>query len=247
MSQQADSKATNQPDVAAGTAEGEEDSERRDPWFAPASEVGLTAGLVTLLIFLRIFAVAWWDWSVAAALAESFEFNDSVSILVGTLFERPTLTGLLIIVALPLALFRDYWLASHKVTRSRIKNAFLIVALIAMVYVLVRTMGMWWVAIAAATASIVLVIFSKVVKHVGWNRDIARFGAHVGGALALALVSIAATIDTPWVSEEYIETTDGIINGYVLETEPGFVKILSEQREILFIPDEDVISRTLAD
>ncbi len=247
MSQPADSKATNQPDVATGTAEGEEDSEGRDPWLAQASEVGLTAGLVTLLIFLRIFAVAWWDWSVAAALAESFEFNDSVSILVGTLFERPTLTGLLIIVALPVALFRDYWLASRKVTRSRIKNAFLIVALIAMVYVLIRTMEMWWVAIAVVAVSVALVLFSRVAKHVGWNQDIARFGAHIGGILALSLVLIAATIDTPWVAEEYIETTDGIINGYVLETEPGFVKIMSEQREILIVPDEDVISRTPAD
>ena len=217
----------------------------KDPLFRQAGEAGITVGLVSLLLFLRIFAVARWQWDTAASLAEALNFDDAISILLGTLFERPSISGLLIIVALPLAIFRDYWLASSKVIETRANNWFLIVALVATGYVLTRALGLWWLFPSAGAITAVLLLISVRAKRRGWSRSVARIGAHIGLLFGLALVALASTLDTPWLDRERIVTDEQTIFGYVLDTNPGFLKIMTEDRNILIIPDDDVVSRTV--
>ena len=219
----------------------------REPWFAKASEAGITVGLVTLLLFLRMFAVADWDWTVVASLAESFNFDDAFSILLGTLFERPTISGILITIALPLVIYRDYWLSKKHLSKTRANNWFLIVVLLATAYVLTRTLHMWWIFVLSAAFTVGLLAISKIAKQKGWRSQVARLGTHVGIVIGFALLVVASTVDTPWVEKEQIVMKDETIIGYVLDSDPGFLKIMTEDREILITPDSEVVSRTIVD
>jgi hypothetical protein len=54
----------------------------------------------------------------------------------------------------------------------------------------------------------------------------------VGPAMLLG----AATISTPWVPLEWIAMRDGKeVQGYVLQAEPGFLKVLTEHERTLLI------------
>ena len=223
------------------------DAASADPVFRTASEAGLTVGLLALLLFLRVFAVARWNWSVAASLAESFNFDDAASIMLGTLFERPVVSGIVIVIALPLAIFRDYWLASGKFSKARTNGWFLIVALIATAYVLTRTLEHWWILSLSAVFTVVLLGASMLARQRGWSRSLARFGAHLGIAVGAILLVVASTVDTPWVERERVETQEQVLYGYVLEAQPGFLKFMTEDRQVLILPDSDVVSRTLMD
>lgn len=217
------------------------------PSISGMGEAGITVGLVTLLLFLRLFAVARWDWRAAASLADSFNFNDALSIALGTLFERPIVTGVIITVILPLAFFRDYWLASSKISKARAKNWFLIIALLVTAFVLTMTLQFWWVFAATATLTAVLIITARLARHRTWGSSLARVGRHLGILLATLLLIVAATIETPWVQREVIITKEGEIDGYVLEADPGFLKVMTQDRDVLILPDSDVVSRTLVD
>lgn len=239
--------ASGDKETAEAKAGSPDPGEPKGSTLSSAGEAGITVGLVTMLLFLRLFAVARWDWTVAASLAESFNFDDAVSIALGTLFERPMITGLIITVILPLAVFRDYWLASSKATKSRANNWFLIIALLVTAFVLTRTLGLWWIFACSAAIVIILVGGVHLAKRKGLGRDLARLGRHLGIVLGVLLLVVAATIETPWVEHEEIVTKEGVIDGYVLDSDPGFLKIMTQDREMIIVPDSDVVSRTLVD
>ncbi|GAC58667.1 hypothetical protein GOHSU_45_00330 [Gordonia hirsuta DSM 44140 = NBRC 16056] len=63
------------------------------------------------------------------------------------------------------------------------------------------------------------------------------------GVLCLAVID-----DVPWMDHEEITTTSdhGIIDGYVLETAPGFVHILTaHDRQVIILPADQVTGRTI--
>lgn len=233
-----------------------ENTEEKSFWSETLGDTGLTVGLISLLLFLRIFAVAEWTWDTAAELADSFNFDDAVSILLGTLFERPQLMGAFLVFLLPLAIFRDYWLAKHKTTKGRAKTWFIIVALLITIYVLVRSFQLWWVPITAGLLTLVLIGLTTVVRLRGWNRSLARVGHHLGALIALSFLFLAVTVDTPWMALEKMEivttTEEGVLEeenlyAYVLDASPGFLKVMTIDREVLIFPDSSVTSRTIVD
>lgn len=216
-----------------------------EPWFMKAGEAGITVGLLSMILVLRLFAVADWNWDVAASLAESFNIDDALAIILGTLFERPILSGIILSLALPLGIFREYWLAKHGLTRTRANNWFTMVALIATSYVLIRTFHIWWVFLVAAVLTAMIIGIALLSKHYHWHLQLSKIGKHVGILVGVALLFVASTIDTPWVENELIETKTEVINGYVLEASPGFLKLMTQEREILILPDNEVVSRSI--
>lgn len=64
----------------------------------------------------------------------------------------------------------------------------------------------------------------------------------------IGLLLIAAAVDTPWMSRETIVTTTGEFDAYVLEVEPGFLKVLTtDGRPFEIIDSSLVVSRTVTD
>lgn len=68
---------------------------------------------------------------------------------------------------------------------------------------------------------------------------------HLVALIGLAMLIGAATITTPWLPLERIGLRTGTqLRGFVLEAEPGFLKVLTEQdREFHILTDQDVTSR----
>lgn len=212
---------------------------------AKAAVTGLWVGVVTLVLFLRVFAVSGWNWEVAAAVIDSVNFDDAISIFLGTLFERPGITGALVAVLLPVAISRDYWLARAHALRSRASNGFVVLGLAATTYVLVRTFHMWWVVWVTAAMTVVLIIASIVWRKGIAHDIIVRVGKHMGFLLVLTLMYLSISVDTPWMSKERIDTDVSTYFGYVLENNPGFLKVLTDDHEVIILPDGDVLSRTI--
>lgn len=226
---------------------GEEKGEEKPlvPKAVSASVAGIWVGMVSLILFLRLFAVSDWKWTVAAELVDSFNFDDAISIFMGTLFERPHITAAFVALMLPLGIFRDYWLARAHALKTRANNWFVIAGLIATLYVLVRSFGMWWALIVAVTLTLLLVTVSILWTKGRARMTLSKVGRHVGALLVAFLVYLSVAVDTPWMSKERIETETSVYYGYVLEAEPGFLKVLTMEREVLLLPDADVLSRTI--
>ena len=69
----------------------------------------------------------------------------------------------------------------------------------------------------------------------------------VGTVSVCVLLVMAVAVQTPWMSHERVETGTSSVTGYVIEDEPGFVKLLTEDRELTLIDTADVTGRELLD
>lgn len=92
-----------------------------------------------------------------------------------------------------------------------------------------------------------IVIARLIWNHGKGRRAITWAMRGVGAASILAVFFLTVTVDTPWVSKERIETADGTIDGWVLETRAGFLKILTEDRTFEIRASSKVVSRTVID
>ena len=77
--------------------------------------------------------------------------------------------------------------------------------------------------------------------------DRRRAGLRRMRAVATGLLVLAAVNDAPWMGEELIHTDSGVIDGFVLEAGPGFLHVLTHDREVVIVPDSEVHSRELVD
>lgn len=210
-------------------------------WSFIGSGAGLTAGVLFLLLFLRILAVSRWNWDIAAQLVESFDFEDAFAVALGTLFERPVVTGILLCVIMPALIFR---LVIHlRVRQASLMDILLLISTLATAIMLWRSFSMWWV-VAASTAVAAVLIAAFYI----WNRKdrpkwFLDIGKRIGVLVGAALLLLAVLVDTPWLGEEDIYLKDEVIRGYVLTAEPGFLKVMTSDREIIMLSDQDVVKR----
>ncbi|MFC6090682.1 hypothetical protein [Saccharothrix lopnurensis] len=169
------------------------------------------------------------------ALLHTLDLEDAPGLFLGTFMADSRISSALLVLVLPLTVFYAVG------TKSR--TAPLAVAvLVAFLVAHVLTYHRWWVPVAAVVLTVVLVLLRRWSGAVFVLR---RFGWVVG---AVALV-VAAVVATPWVPRERVETTDGTFEAYVVETSPGFLKVLgAQERGFRILRAEDVRSRVeLAD
>lgn len=187
-----------------------------------------------LFVLLRLLAVAHYDWHTAFALLHTLDLEDAPGLFLGTFMADSRISSALLVLMVPLTVFYAVG------TRSR--TAPLAVAvLVAFLVAHVLTYHRWWVPAGAVVLTALLV---PARRWEGSAFVLRRFGYVVG---AVALV-VAAVIATPWVPRERIET-DRTFEAYVVETSPGFLKVLgAQEREFRILRAEDVRSRVeLAD
>ncbi|RRD46516.1 hypothetical protein [Tessaracoccus sp. OH4464_COT-324] len=231
-------------DGGAGRAEGAEEDER--PGLTAALGAGAAGAAVVLFILLRIMAVAHWDWFVAGEVADSMDFSDLLGVVLGTLFGRPHLTAVGVMCVAPLALADLYWyVRRHR--RATIGRLLLVAFLAAAVFALTTTLGIVWLPVGIAFLTAIVGALS-----VWWMRgatDVVHRLFRLTGGVALVLTfAFSALVDTPWQLREHIEMEQGIIDGYVLEVTPGFVRVLTEEpREVKFLLTSQIKSRTIVE
>lgn len=206
--------------------------------------LGTTAGIATLFLLLRLLAVSEWDWNTAGAIADSLDFGDALPIAFGTLFARPELTGFLVAILLPFALLRALWPLSGHGTPS-LSGVLAAIALVTVAVVWVRTFNSWWVVIGATVLGGAL-LAARLIWRRGVGRRIVLGVLRSAGVLAVVeLLGLAVAVDTPWMSKERLDAGGGAFEGWVLEVQPGFVKVLTEERDVLVLFTGDIVERTL--
>ena len=212
--------------------------------------VGVSAGLATMFLLLRLLAVAQWNWTDAAAIADSFDFSDAIPIVFGTLLADPGSTGVLIAFLLPIAVLHLLWPADRpgpgkRGHRRTPGSVVLVAALVACTVAWSVTFHSWWVLAGAVAIAAALIAIRILWKRGAAHRTVLRIIRSAGALVAAGALLLATLVDTPWMSRERLVLPEGPVEGYVLEVEPGFVKLLTDERDVRIIPTEDVASREL--
>lgn len=207
----------------------------------------VTAALVAVFLFVRVLAVSKWDWGVASDIADSFDFDDAVSIFFGTLFELPIATGIIVSVVLPLSIFRMFWLSRHRDRSGTITDIFVIITLAVTLFVLIRSYAMWWPLVIVIIVTAGLITAALLPEDARVRKVLSRLGRNTGVLLVVSLMVLAVTVSAPWMSREEITYQGKAIHGYVLDENAGFVKVLTDSHEVLYLKVSDIEERAPAD
>lgn len=210
-------------------------------------ELGATAVLAILFLVLRLLAVSRWDWPTVTAVADTFDFGDTFAIAFGTIAEQPWLTGVFTALLLPLVLLRILWpLPEH---RGQLAFTTLLAALVLVTIAVAMTVtyaNPWTLLGAAAFGAVMIAI--RVFAHNTCLRQLAdMLTGRIALIAGLCVLLLAVLDDTPWTIREQIVTDRAVLTGYVLEESPGFLHVLTDDRDVLIIPTVDVTARTALD
>ena len=234
------------PPALAHAVENDPDS-ARDTKTSVSRNVGASAGAAAAFLLLRIFAVSGWDWHTASEVADTVDFGAALSIALGTLFAEPETTSLLLMVLFPLIVVDFVWPPAGR-DRWSVPVLLLIAVFGSVAISLVLTMRDWWFPIGAIVIATVLVCV-RLLWRPGAALDAVLKPIRSVGMITIAgILLLATTVTTPWPPHERIETTNGIVDGYVLQTPSGFLKVLiADTREVVILRSSDVISRKVRD
>lgn len=203
----------------------------------------ISVGILAVIVLLRLIAVSGWSWHTAAAVAETIEISDVTTIGLGTVFEQPILSGIIVAVIVPFAMIRLIRRIRGGV-EAAIAPALVLVAASMTGLMLIMSRHQWWLPVISVAGLVGLVVGERMVAQDVWQPRI-RLTVHLLMAVMVSIsLVLAAVVPTPWVPREHIVTTQGEFAGYVLETEAGFLKVLvREDHELLIIPTSEVLSR----
>ncbi len=208
------------------------------PQFSPGDLAPATAVAFVFLI-LRIFAVSGYDWNTAFAVSTTLRVSDGLALVFGSLMAGHVLVEILLVGVLPLLIATFLWSSSGHRATVLLATTLSAVTLIA----LTVSFQIWWLPIATAAVFVVFALTHRLsVKH--WLRRVFSVAmASVGGVAAVAVLLVAAFVQTPWVPQEHIQTTDGMLIGYVLSVDSGYLNVLTQEHEFVILNSGDVLSR----
>ncbi|MFK4066907.1 hypothetical protein [Streptomyces sp. NPDC029674] len=218
----------------------------------------VTTAAFTFLL-LRLFAVSGYDWHTAFAVLHTLDLDDTIGLVLGTVMADSFASVLFLALLLPVAVLRLVMearalrearnrarAAGRRAERPDLAGAMLLLIAVVAVVAYIGTFHSWWVLLLmVGVCGVVLGIGYGV--QAGGRLQRAAFWAtrHLVALTGLAMLLGAATITTPWVPLERIELGGAKgLRGYVMQAEPGFLKVLTEkEREFLILTDDDVRSR----
>ncbi|MDI3404967.1 hypothetical protein [Streptomyces cavernicola] len=227
------------------------------------SELGSGTGLTVataafLFLVLRLFAVSHYDWHTAFAVLHTIDLNDSVGIVLGTVMADSLAATVFLALLVPVAVLRlvvayrkssepqQGVLERHLHHRHDLAGFVLLVIALVAVGVYVVSFHAWWLPPVVAAVCALYLGIGYGLRAGGRLRRAALWSTrHLGALIVLALLLGAATVRTPWVPLERIELRGGeVLRGYVMQAEPGFLKVLTARdREFLILSDGSVASR----
>ncbi|KKZ73544.1 hypothetical protein VO63_12425 [Streptomyces showdoensis] len=211
-----------------------------------------------LFLLLRLFAVAGYEWHTAFAVLHTVDLNDSLGIVLGTVMASSVISAVFIAALTPVALVsllesrrgfeeakrREREGAEHRA--PDLTGTVLLTILLVMMVAYLWSFDAWWLPLIAAATTVVYFALAHGARAEGKRRRAALWaGRHLGVLLLVGLLVGAATSRTPWVPLEEIGLRDGaVLRGYVMQDEPGSLKVLTEKdRDFLILMDPDVASR----
>ncbi|MEV6063475.1 hypothetical protein AB0L62_26030 [Nocardia asteroides] len=205
---------------------------------------GLSAtGLAGLFLLLRLFAITDYDWNAAFSVVGTIGIDDVAAMVIGTLMAAPDVGGFALAVLLPIAIVHQIRLG--KPSWDSAGNLAWLITLALFTAALLWTYRMWWVPVVAGVLTMVLVLLYRKGRKGREGYRIVHWVLRSSALIVtLAALILAAVVQNPWVSLERITTEDGVIEGYVMENPPGFLKVLlDEDREMIIVDTADVTHR----
>jgi hypothetical protein len=224
-----------------------EPSPATNPVPEPESSSRLSTGAKTtyvavyalLFLLLRLMAIAHYDWHTAFDLADTIDFSDSLSVIVGSVLGANTIAAYVLAVLLPLVI------AGHvrKQLRERHPIGVVVVVGVAVMFAAaVLTFRLWGALIVAG-------VCGAAVAAAEWRGGpvlhvLGRVLARVWLLAVIAVLVAAAVSDEVWVPEEHLVVRGHVVTGYVMDVSPGFLTVLtSPGREVIYLPTASVSAR----
>lgn len=204
-----------------------------------AGAVAPTAAWVFVFLLLRIMAVSGYDWNTAFAVSTTLSLSDGVALVVGTLMAGHLLVAILLIGVLPLLVATYLWSARRHHAVVLLSTILATVTLIA----LTVSFRFLWLPLATAAVFGTFALIRILPQKSRLRRVFSMTMASVGWVAGVAVLLIAALVQTPWVPQEEINTTNGTIVGYVLSVDSGFMNVLNDDHKFVILNSGDVISR----
>lgn len=207
-------------------------------------KVGLTVSGAALFLLLRMFAISEWNWHTALDVLGAMDFGNVVPIALGTIVAQPVVTATVVVILLPVAVVELFW-PSEANSRSVLWLSALIAALLVVFIASAKTFGDWWL-VPVMVALVAVIVAMRLLWRRGTGRQrMLRALRSIGLVAAAAFLLMAAVVPTPWVPRELITTrAHGVIDGYVLSVEPGFLQVLTaSDREVVTLTTSDVVQR----
>lgn len=200
---------------------------------APAAAGGF------VFVILRLFAVSGYDWNTAFAVSTTLGLSDGLALLFGSLMAGHLLVAILMIVVLPLLVATYVWSP-----RGRRPVVLLAITLGAVTLAaLTASFGLWWLPVAVAVVFGLFALIRILAPGHPVRRVFSQAMASVGWVSGVALLLVAAFVQTPWVPLEQIKTTGGTMSAYVLSVDSGYLNLLTEDHEFVIVNSAEVISR----
>ncbi len=200
---------------------------------APAAAGGF------VFLILRIFAVSGYDWETAFAVSTTLGLSDGLALLFGSLMAGHVLVTYLMIVILPLLLATYVWSPLGRRPVVLLATTLALVTLAA----LTVSFEIWWLPVAVAVVFGFFALIRMLSPKNPVRRAFAKAMASVGWVSGVSLLLVAAFVQTPWVPQEQIETTEGPLTAYVLSVDSGYLNLLTRDHEFVIVNSGDVISR----
>ncbi len=222
--------------TAADTTTAHESPEGASRYLGGAAQLAAW-GFVFLI--LRIFAVSGYDWDTAFLVSTTLGLDDGLALLFGTLMAGHLLTSILLIIVVPLLIAGYLWgPREHRPLATLLTTVGLVILL-----ALTVSFRNWWLPLAAVVVFVVIALTRRLSKRGRLRRVSINALARASGVAGTAALVVAAFVTTPWVPEEEIETTDGVVTGYVLSVDSGYLNVLTDEQEFVIILSRDVRAR----
>lgn len=225
------------PDEVSGTAESAERTESTSSR-AWSFGVGSTVWVFAFLI-LRIFAVSGYSWETAFLVSTTISLNDGLAILFGSLMAGHLLVEILLALVMPLLIAGVVWGPRQG------RPVLLLTTTVSFVILVTVTASFkaWWLPVTAGALLVILVLARRLREDRPLRRWLSAVVVRASGVAAVAVLVIAAFQQNPWVPHEEIDTTDGIVTGYVMSVDSGYLNVLTDDREFVILISGDVLSR----
>ena len=191
-----------------------------------STRTGLTwTGIAALFIVLRMMAVVHYDWHTAFSVADTIDVNDAITMMIGTAMGDEVISATALLVLLPLTYVHIIRMRAQK--RPYGGTLVGLVTLLVFLVALVMTFRAWWLPPVAVLLALGLHFLLRERHRNPGGRAARWMVAQVGAITAGTVLVGAAVMGTPWVGLERIETTQETLYGYVLDTPPGYLKVLT--------------------
>lgn len=220
-------------ETPAASSESDQNPGRHAGSAAPA------AAWAFAFLILRIFAVSGYNWDTAFAVSTTIGLDDGLSLLFGSLMAGHLLVAVLLIFVLPLLLAAFLWGPSGHRPVVVLSIALGVVTVVA----LTVSFRSWWLPVTTFAALGAFALIRRLPPRHRLRRASMAAMVRAVWVAAAAVLLVAALIQTPWVPREQIQTTDGIITGYVLSVDSGYLNVLTEDRQFVILLSDHVLSR----